>query len=202
MLKQLIFTFGGEEHLVMSQAIELASGLTPTDASLVAPDPIEECLQLQIIRRQTGDIITRQQLFPIAAPQILQAIMPGTLGAVATALWLEAGQELVHFLSDLLPIDWPVWIAAEGITQAGGDPGQPIMGFEQLVCQAAILCQSAFHLSGALLPIPLSGLSLAQGSQSGGYCLQLLVACQSTPLERFATAAIERISDGGAKLSS
>ena len=129
MFKQLILTFGCEEHLVMSQAIEVSSGLTPADTPLVTPDPVEESLQLQLIRRQARDIITRQQVLPLAAPQILQATAQDTLRSLAFAIWLEPFEQLIHFLGSLLASDWLVWIAARGIAQAGCDFVQPIMGF-------------------------------------------------------------------------
>jgi hypothetical protein len=91
-LEQLGLAFGREEHLVGPEAIEFSGGLAPTSAPLVTPDPVEECLQLQIIRRQAGDIITRQQLLPEAAPKILQARTQGTLGSLAMAVWLEPCQ--------------------------------------------------------------------------------------------------------------
>ena len=59
MIEQLVFTFGREKHLVMPKAVEIASGLASTDTPLVTPDLVEESLQLQIVGRQTGDIITR-----------------------------------------------------------------------------------------------------------------------------------------------
>ena len=145
-LEQLVFTFGREKHLVMPKAVEIASGLAPTDTPLVASDLVEESLQLQIVRRQARDIITRQQVLPIAAPQNLQATAQDTLRSLAFAIWLEPFEQLVHFLGYLLPADWLVRIVTWGIAQAGCDFGQPIMGLQQLVCQGAVLFQGALHL--------------------------------------------------------
>ena len=200
-LEQLAFTFGCEEHLVMPKAIEVSSRLAPTDTPLVTPDLVEESLQLQIVRRQAGDIITRQQVLPIAAPQNLQATAQDTLRSLAFAIWLEPFEQLVHCLGDLLSSDWLVRIAAWGIAQTGCDFGQTIMGLQQLVRQGAVLFQGALHLLSQLLPILVLGLGAAQCLQSCGQRLQLLVALQPAPLERLATAAVKCISNSCPKLS-
>ena len=85
-------------------------------------------------------------MLPIAAPQNLQATAQDTLRSLAFAIWLEPFEQLVHFLGYLRSSDWLVRIVTWGIAQTGCDFVQPIMGFQQLVRQEAVLFQGAFHL--------------------------------------------------------
>ena len=80
----------------MPQTVEFASGFASRDAPLVASETIEKRFQLQIVGRQSGDIIARQQLLAIAVPEQLQSTAQGTLRCLVFGSRLECVEQLLH----------------------------------------------------------------------------------------------------------
>jgi hypothetical protein len=58
--QEVLFTFGYKQYLVLAEITQLARRFASTNPALMATLASEEALQVQIIRRQARNIITRQ----------------------------------------------------------------------------------------------------------------------------------------------
>src|SRR5665648_200718 len=66
------FAFRLKENLCLSKISEFPSRFTSADAPLSAAQSLKKAFHLQVVLRQTGDIITRQQFLLVQAPTFLQ----------------------------------------------------------------------------------------------------------------------------------
>ena len=72
LFQQSSFAFRLKENLRLSKVSEFLGGFTSTDAPLSAAQSLKQAFHLQVVLRQTGDIITRQQFLLVQAPTFTQ----------------------------------------------------------------------------------------------------------------------------------
>ena len=72
LFQQSSFTFRLKENLRLSKVSQFLGGFPSADAPLSAAQSLKQAFHLQVVLRQTGDIITRQQFLLMQAPAFSQ----------------------------------------------------------------------------------------------------------------------------------
>ncbi len=86
----------------MTELSQLPGGLAAADSALMSPQVIEEALDLQVVWRQAGDIVTMPKMFTITVPQTMQFAAQRHLETPVLLLWLETVGEGVSSLEQLV----------------------------------------------------------------------------------------------------
>ena len=72
LFQQRGFAFCLKENLGLPKVSEFPGGFTSADAPLSAAQSLKQAFHLQVVLRQTGDIITRQQFLLVQPPTFSQ----------------------------------------------------------------------------------------------------------------------------------
>ena len=72
LFQQSGFAFRLKENLRLSKISEFPGGFPSTDAPLSAAELLKQAFHLEVVLRQTGDIITRQQFLLVQSPAFSQ----------------------------------------------------------------------------------------------------------------------------------
>ncbi len=94
--EQVRLTVRGEEDLELPQMTQWAGGRNATDAALVPPQGAEEPFKLQIIGRQSRNVVAIEQLGSPGAPQTLPGTEEGALRPWIPGLAGKCSQQGLH----------------------------------------------------------------------------------------------------------
>ena len=72
LFQQSGFAFRLKENLCLPKVSEFPGGFPSTDAPLSAAELLKQAFHLEVVLRQTGDIITRQQFLLVQPPTFSQ----------------------------------------------------------------------------------------------------------------------------------